>query len=313
MEPLGIKAFVDFAFKKIFGSPENSAALIGLLNAILELRHPIKDVTILNPFSFQEFQTAKLVVLDVKAQDSVGRLFNVEMQISIHPGMLSRMVFYASEMYTDQLASGDDYSKLNTTISICLLTGNLFQDSEQVHHRFQMMDEKSGRKLDRAIEVHTVELSKSGCDRWSVSGANRLAQWCWLILNAHECTAEELRELFPDLEFQPVIGCLEIISFKTEDKAMHDQREKAQRDYDWMLSTARRQGLEEGIERGIEQGIVQGIEQGREEGTIFGAIQALQQILGDVVSSSHELSSRSDVELKTQLAELQDRVRSRLN
>jgi len=33
--PLGIKAFVDFAFKKIFGSPENSAALIGLLNAIL--------------------------------------------------------------------------------------------------------------------------------------------------------------------------------------------------------------------------------------------------------------------------------------
>ncbi|MBL8819741.1 MAG: PD-(D/E)XK nuclease family transposase [Planctomyces sp.] len=200
------------------------------------------------------------------------------------------------------------------------MTANLFQESEQVHHRFQMMDEKSGRKLDRAIEVHTVELSKSGSDRSYVSGANRLAQWCWLILNAHECTAEELRGLFPDLEFQPVIGCLETISFKTEDKAMHDQREKAQRDYDWMLSTARKQGLEEGIERGIEQGfergiergIEQGIEQGREEGTIHGAIQALQQILGDVVSSSHELSGRSDVELKTQLAELQERVRSRL-
>ena len=28
--PLGIYAFVDFAFKKIFGSPENSVALIGL-------------------------------------------------------------------------------------------------------------------------------------------------------------------------------------------------------------------------------------------------------------------------------------------
>ena len=73
----------------------------------------------------------------------------------------------------------------------------------------------------------------------------------------------------------------------------HDQREKAQRDYDWMLSTARKQG--------------------REEGTIYGAIQALQQILGDVVSSSHELSGRSNVELKMQSAELQERVRSRLN
>ena len=82
---------------------------------------------------------------------------------------------------------------------------------------------------------------------------------------------------------------------------MHDQREKAQRDDDWMLSAVRRQGLQEGIE------------QGREEGTIYGAIQAMQQILGDLVSNSHEFSGRSDVELKTQLAELQVRVRSRLN
>jgi len=149
--PLGIKAFVDFAFKKIFGSPENSAALIGLLNAILELEHPITEVTILNPYNIQEFQTAKLVVLDVKARDSSGRLFNIEMQISVHPGLLPRMVYYASETYTDQLSAGDDYTKLNTTISICLLTGHLFPDSDQVHHRFQMMDEKSGRKLDRAI------------------------------------------------------------------------------------------------------------------------------------------------------------------
>ena len=82
---------------------------------------------------------------------------------------------------------------------------------------------------------------------------------------------------------------------------MHDQREKAQRDYDWMLSTARKQGIEEGRE------------EGREEGTILGAIQALQQILGDVVSDTRELSRHSDIELKAKLAELQERVRSRLN
>ena len=134
MMPLGIKAYVDFAFKKIFGSPENSVALIGLLNAILELQSPITEVIILNPFSYQEFETAKLVVLDVKAKDSAGRIFNIEMQISIHPGLLQRLIFYASEMYTDQLSAGDDYTQLNTTISICLLTGNLFRDSDQSHH-----------------------------------------------------------------------------------------------------------------------------------------------------------------------------------
>ena len=38
---LGIKPTVDFVFKKVFGSPENISVLIGLLNAILKLAHPI--------------------------------------------------------------------------------------------------------------------------------------------------------------------------------------------------------------------------------------------------------------------------------
>jgi hypothetical protein len=46
---LGIRPTVDFAFKRIFGSPENDRALVGLLNAILELREPITAVQILNP------------------------------------------------------------------------------------------------------------------------------------------------------------------------------------------------------------------------------------------------------------------------
>jgi hypothetical protein len=41
---LGIKPTVDFVFKKVFGSPENIPVLIGLLNAILKLAHPLVHV-----------------------------------------------------------------------------------------------------------------------------------------------------------------------------------------------------------------------------------------------------------------------------
>lgn len=181
---------------------------------------------------------------------------------------------------------------------------------------FKMMDAESGRKLDRAIEVHTVELPKFKYDVTNISNAPLLAQWSWLILNAQNYSADELRQLFPGLAFQNAIRCLETISSKTEDKAMHDQRSKAQRDYDWMLATAREQGLEEGRERGreegIKRGIKRGIEQGISRGTVIGAIQSLQQILGDNVSSTEDLSHRGISELQTQLAELQDLVRSRL-
>ena len=202
-------------------------------------------------------------------------------------------MFYASEAYTDQLFEGDNYAQLNTTISICLLLGNLFAGSDQMHHRFQLMDAKSGRKLDRAIEVHTVELQKFSVDEITISNANPLTQWCWLILNAHNYSAEDLRRLFPTLPFQRAISCLETISSKTKDKAMHDQREKAQRDYDWMLSTARQQGIE--------------------EGAVIGAIQSLQQILGDAVSSTQVLTGVPIVELQVKHTELQERVRSRLS
>jgi hypothetical protein len=30
----------------------------------------------------------------VKARDSAGRIFNIEMQIAIHPGLLHRMMYY---------------------------------------------------------------------------------------------------------------------------------------------------------------------------------------------------------------------------
>ena len=89
--PLGIKPTVDFVFKKVFGSPENSGALIGLLNAVLSLPNPITQVEILNPFSYQEFADDKLIVLDVRARDSAERLLNIEMQVSVISGLTQRL------------------------------------------------------------------------------------------------------------------------------------------------------------------------------------------------------------------------------
>ena len=46
MVPIGIRPTNDFAFKKTFGTPANKLALVSLLNAILELRNPIVEVTL---------------------------------------------------------------------------------------------------------------------------------------------------------------------------------------------------------------------------------------------------------------------------
>jgi len=51
---IGIRAWIDFAFHKIFGKPGNEICLISLLNAVLQLPHPVDSVEYLNPFGYKE-------------------------------------------------------------------------------------------------------------------------------------------------------------------------------------------------------------------------------------------------------------------
>ena len=80
---IGIRAWIDFAFRKIFGKPGNEICLISLLNAVLQLPHPVVSVVYLNPFGMKDFETDKLFCVDVKATDQRGRVFVIEVQIVV--------------------------------------------------------------------------------------------------------------------------------------------------------------------------------------------------------------------------------------
>jgi hypothetical protein len=41
---IGIQAWIDFAFRKIFGKPGNEICLISLLNAVLQFPYPVVSV-----------------------------------------------------------------------------------------------------------------------------------------------------------------------------------------------------------------------------------------------------------------------------
>ena len=108
--PLGIRPTNDFAFMKTFGTAENKAALISLLNAILVPQVPIADVAFPNPFNQRDFKEDKQSILDVKAVDESGAIYDVEMQLNTFNGLVQRIVFYGCELYADQLKKGDDYT-----------------------------------------------------------------------------------------------------------------------------------------------------------------------------------------------------------
>ncbi|MFO0939479.1 MAG: PD-(D/E)XK nuclease family transposase [Pirellulales bacterium] len=63
----------------------------------------------------------------MRCRDSVGRWFNVEMQVTAHRDILKRLTFYVCSMFTEQVREGDQYSQLQPAISICLLKDLLSQ------------------------------------------------------------------------------------------------------------------------------------------------------------------------------------------
>jgi predicted transposase/invertase (TIGR01784 family) len=116
-------------------------------NAVLQFVDPVVSVEYLNPFGIKDFETDKLVCVNVKATDQRGRVFIVEIQIVVQSSFAKRAVFYAYEAYTDQLRAGQGYGDLKATYSICLLMRNLWDD-EQLHHQFRLVDRESGRVLE---------------------------------------------------------------------------------------------------------------------------------------------------------------------
>ncbi len=295
---IGIRAWIDFAFKKIFGKLGNEVCLISLLNAILDLPKPVESVEFLNPFSLKEFEEAKLICVDVKATDTDKRVFIVEVQMVVSASFAKRAVYYAAKAYFDQLASGQGYGKLKSTYAICILMRPIWPDA-RLHHHFRLVEKESGAILDDAIEIHTLELSKYNKPVGLLSEASVLQQWCYWIKYSHEHTEDELCALLPGLAFLHATQELKEIQDVTEERQMYDSREKAVRDLESGLLDARDEGLEKGLEKGREEG--------REEGEIK-LIRTLQEIVGDPIVDESELKTRSLEQLRLLAADLRNRV-----
>ena len=90
----GIDPKVDLAFKKVFGSEAHRQLTVSLINAVLQPPpwDALAELELMNPYNEQIKMDDKLSILDIKARDDRGRLFNVEMQLDWTSGCtFSRM------------------------------------------------------------------------------------------------------------------------------------------------------------------------------------------------------------------------------
>jgi predicted transposase/invertase (TIGR01784 family) len=97
-----------------------------------------------------------LSILDVKARDQSGRQFNVEMQMLTYRYYEKRILYYGCKLHQQQLHEGDDYLKLQPTISISFLDHVLFPQVPDYHLRFRLLEESRHFPFTDDLEIHIL-------------------------------------------------------------------------------------------------------------------------------------------------------------
>ena len=289
--PIGIDPKVDFAFKLVFGSPDHTAIPIHFLNAVLNLTLPITEVEILNPIQGKDRSEDKLVVLDVLAEDSSGRKFNVEMQTTLPLDLPQRLTYYGCLNLVRQLGEGDAYYQIRPSISICVLSRRLFPNVQPYHLSFRLRCDQEQLVFSDVLEFHTLELPKFRPSSDNSHSWSAIEKWLYFLLHAEQMDADELTSRLADPAFEEAVGVLQMISQSPEDRQFYEARQKFLHDEQARLLAAR--------------------EEGREEGELVGKVQLLEELLGSTPATASELIALGKDALTTRLARLQRQLRDR--
>lgn len=261
---------IDLAFKKIFGVEENKDLLISLVNSIVSQEDQVKDLTLLNPYNPKNFKEDKLSILDIKAEGEDGKRFNIEIQITDEADYDKRALYYWGKLYTEQLQSGDEYSKLSKAIGIHILNFTSILETPQYHNVFVLTEKDLGLRFFTDIELHTIELNKfvAGVDKELSELVKRIKTsldiWA-AFLTRHDLLKKN--DLPPSLNtpaLKKALDTLDIMNFDCEEREAYEERLK------WFRVEANtlKKYENKGFEQGLEQGLEKGLEKGREERTV---------------------------------------------
>ncbi|MBF0131241.1 MAG: Rpn family recombination-promoting nuclease/putative transposase [Magnetococcales bacterium] len=241
---------IDFAFKKIFGSEDAKDILISFLESLMNLEgdRRIREITLLDPTLAPRIEGMKESVLDVHCVDYRGVTYLVEMQIRKVRAFLKRIQYNAAKAYVNQIASAEDYPKLNQVIAVTITDFTLFDDIPGYVSHHQTVETSGGRSLLKEIVYYFVELSKF--DKPIDTLTSMLDKWIYFIKSAG--ILDEIPSNLHDAPIQHAFEKARVANMSRAELRYYDKAGMAITDARGAIELA----LEEGEEKGRREGEV---------------------------------------------------------
>ena len=248
-----VKLKIDIIFKRVFGNANNEEIIAAFISDMLDIpRNRITKIEIKNVELPPEELDQKFSRLDLNLFVD-GRKINIEMQVNKEAAYKERTLFYWAKLYSDDLDSGEDYSKLSQTICVNIINFNLF-DCDNYHSHFMLKEKERDEIMSDKLAIHFFELKKVG----KFKRNKRMEDWLTLIDAETEGDLMAIQQSTSIPEIQKTIVILREMSADEKIREEARRREKRLHDEATALNHARKEGIEEGRVKGREEGMAEG-------------------------------------------------------
>ncbi len=260
-----INPYTDFGFKKLFGSAINKDLLISFLNALLEGKEEIKDVTYLNVEQLGCQEMNRKAVFDVYCQNKQGERFLVEMQKGEQEFFKDRSLYYTTFPIREQAKRGQWDYELKAVYTIGILNF-CFDESEpgRYRHDVKLVDTGSGKVFYDKLTFIYLEMPKFNKREDELK--TLFDKWLFVLRNLASLLDRPIA--LQERVFTRLFETAEIARFSP--KELYDYEESLKNFRDWysVISTATKKGRREGRREGRKEGLKEGLEAGKTKATL---------------------------------------------
>ena len=243
----------DYAFKKVFGTEENKDVLQDLLECILDIPpENIAGLELLDKEFHKDSISDKTGVLDVKLRLKNNTIIDIEIQNRWNSEFVQRTIFYWAKMYTENLKTGEVYTKLPKCITINIV-GEGFNLNSLLHSEYNVVEKHINDRLSDEFEIHFLNLAKVKDDENIEQDEKKKKLYNWLRFI--ETDEEEVRNMLA--QESPIMAkanaTINIMEMSPKEKWLYENRMKYEHD----KASWKHVGYQEGIERGFADGAYQ--------------------------------------------------------
>ena len=256
-----VNFYTDFAFKKLFGTEVNKDLLISFLNALLQGREEIHEITYLNTEHLGTQEYDRRAVFDVYCKNEKGEYFLVEMQKGEQQFFKDRSIYYSTFAIREQAPRGEWNYGLKGIYTIGILNFCFETNDPSYYHEVKLLDTKTKEIFYDKLTFIYLEMPKF--TKTEAELETLFDKWLYVIRNL--ASLMERPRTLQEKVFQHLFDAAEIAKFDKKERYEYEESLKAYRDLFSVIETAELRGEKRGEEKGRAEGLKEGLAQGLRE------------------------------------------------